>query len=321
MEASQEDLVFQAWNHLELEEYEEAEKLASSLMKLPEEAGFRIQSMIWVARENEQKALEVLEQGLTALPNEWHLWLQYGNMLSQVGRFEEALESFDNGLATEPDQPAWLYLNQAVVYFRQGQIDEALTLLQSIDDPAVITEAFSLQLSMLDQVDRHDLILEIATDELEILPVPETMEEASKLSQICSQIANAAWYEDKSKEEVFHYLRQSISFDRTNPQAIWLWREAYPEFIDSPKEFQLLVQGRFQTQEGQEEQSLFLTTYALVAGSTDHALRLIQAYEIEEVNTETLEILEVEEGESESAQAVGIYEVGGFGILDPDENV
>ena len=318
MEASTEALVLQAWDHLEQEDYEAAEKLATTLMGVPEEAGFRIQSMIWLSREEEQKAMEVLEKGLKTFPQEWHLWLQYGNLLSQLGHFEEALAVFDKGLETAPDQPAWFYLNQAIVYFRQSKVDEALSLLQTIDDPEVITEAFSLQLSMLDQVDRHDLILEMAAEELEILPVPETMEEASKLSHICYLIANAAWYEDKDKTEVLHYLRQSISFDRTNPQAIWLWREAYPEFIPNATGYQLLVQGSFASQE-EEEASVFLTTYQLVSTSLDAAMDMIKAYEIEDIDKDSLQVLEVEEMAATADQAIGIYEVGGLGLIDPEE--
>jgi len=305
-------LSHQAWTLIGEEAYDEAHQLGQQMVEADEEAGYRILAMIHAAQEEPEKALQLIQQGVAHMPQSWQMRLLLGNLLSDAGDFEQAMQAFEQASQLPGAELHWIQINQAVVHGRRGEIDQALNLLQQVDHPEAINEAFEIQLGLLDSVGRHDLIIELAEEDLDLLQAPETEEEAATLSRILSHIASAYWYEDYDGDEVEHYLRQAIAFDRTNPDAMYLLREQDPVFSDQSQIFSLLVKGVIfePDEQGLEQQVEFVTSYEVIADDEEEALDLIRRFEITEIDPNSLQVEAIEPRPNEDEEPKGVYQVG-----------
>ncbi len=321
MTNSQEVLIAQGYDFLAAEEYQDAQKVGQSLIQQGTEAGYRISAQAYAGLEEWDQALTTLQEGIEKMPDEWHLWLQLGNFLSDREDFAAADEAYHKALSCPEVQADWIHINQAVLQFRQGNIDNSLNILQQVTDREVITDAFALQLSLLDQLGQHELIITLAKEELPRIPSPEDEESASTLSRICAYIATACWYEDKSEAEILHYLRQSVVYDRSNQDAAYLFREMDPQFSESPKYYELVIQGNLLPEEVNEDipSQTFLTTYGVIADSEEEALEYIKIFEIDAIDKDSLTVVNAEVENADSEDAKGVYMVGGFGFFEEKE--
>lgn len=305
-------LSHQAWTLIGEEAYDEARQLGQQMVDADEEAGYRILAMIHAAQDESEAALQLIQRGVAHMPQSWQMRLLLGNLLSDAGDFEQAMQAFDQASKLPEAELHWIQINQAVVHGRRGEIDQALNLLQQVDHHEAINEAFEIQLGLLDSVGRHDLIIDLAEEDLDLLQAPETEAEAGTLSRILSHIASAYWYEDYDGDEVEHYLRQAIAFDRTNPDALYLLREQDPIFSDQSQVFSMLVKGViFESDEqGLEQQVEFITSYEVVADDEEEALDLIRRFEITEIDPNSLQVEAIEPRPNEDEEPKGVYQVG-----------
>lgn len=319
MSVNTEALIEQGWEYIDEEAYDSASAVGTQLIGLGNEAGYRMMTQVYLAQDELEKALEILQAGTQVLPLEWKLWFQLGTLQSDLNEFEKAESSYETALACPEVEEAWIYINQGVLTYRQGKIEEALGILNSITDEEVSSEAFSLQLIILEQSNRYGEILELVKEKLEILRSPIDEQDAHTFSRICTTTAYACWHAGRSAEERLHYLYQALEYDRTNPEALWLLREAQPEYSEQALYYELLVQGNFSSKDSVENRGLmFLTTYAVVAENETEALEFIKDFESSEVDKESLRVLEADQREADSTDAKGIYAVGGFGWLEED---
>ena len=315
---SLQSLIQEGWSLIESESWDEAIALTEELKAAGSDTGYRLRSVIFQMQEDPAAALTEVKAGVKLFPKSWEMQMQLGNLLSDTGDLTEAQEVYQKAQNLPGAELHWLQMNQAVALFRQQSFEDALTLLQKIVHPEAINEAFALQLTILDAIGRHDLILEIAEEDLELLKAPEGDEDAQILSNICTSIASAAWYEDKGEEMVMYYLRQAFEYQRGNTDALWLWREMNPVFSENARFYTLLLRGKF-AEEDQSEGEEFMTSYGVIADTVEEAMEMIQAFEKGLVAPDSWELLEAEdEGESEEEDAKGIYYVSGFGVFEPD---
>ena len=308
-----EQLSDQAWILIDEGNFEEALEIGQILIDNGAENGYRISAMVKAMDENWDEAIELLKQGIEKHPEVWQLHLQLGNFYSDTGRFPEAIKAFIKAGNLPNAEKHWAEMNKGMVYYREQNFDAALNTFQKIQHPDAINQAFEIQLRILDQVNRYDLIIEMAEEELENLQTPDNQAEAILMASICIYVANAYFMEDET-EATLHYTRQAIEFDRTNAEAPYLMREAEPVFSDDSQIYSLIVSGQLDHEEGQTLS--FTSTYAVVADSVDEALEFIRNYEIEAVNKQSLIVQEVEETDNTEDEAKGIYQVGDFHFVE-----
>ncbi|MEZ4772276.1 MAG: hypothetical protein R3D00_03770 [Bacteroidia bacterium] len=308
-----ENLSEQAWDLIHEERIEDAIKIGELLKAEGIESGYRIIAMAYALEEKTDEAINELNAGIAMIPDAWQLYLQLGNFLSDKGEFNSALRAFDHASKLPGAERHWLNMNKAVVFTRQMEFDKALTLLQKIEHPEAVNQAIELQLRILDQLGRHDLILQME-DELEHLQTPEDEESAEILSQICTHIARAYYIEDQ-KEPALHYIHQAIEYHRTNEETAALFREVNGRFSENSKIYSVVISGILNDSESEDEIP-FITTYGVVADSEEDALDLIREFEIEAVIKDSLEVEEIASTENEEGDPKGIYMVGGFAFLE-----
>jgi len=305
------ELLAQAEQHLLEGEYEAALTTSQQLAEAGVADAYRIQAQVFAEQEQMDEAVEAIKQGMKLFPDAWDLALFLGNLYGEMGKPDRALRLYDR-LNKESDAPKdWIKLHVAAAHAQKQNFDESLNLLQEIEEENVVNHAFELQLNILDGVGRHDMIIELAEEDLEVLRQPESEADAAQLSRIMSQIAQAYWYEEEDEERIIFYLKQAVAFDRTNPGSLYLLREQDVQFSDDAQGYFLYMKGEIELEQEGETSSrkAFTTAYQVIADSEEEALAFIAAFEIPLIDRESLAIVEVETFENEADEPKGIYEV------------
>jgi tetratricopeptide (TPR) repeat protein len=99
--------------------------------------------------------LDAINRHLTAEPKSPIHWVERGNLLKKVGRWDEAVKNYQDALQLDPNyQPAQVGL--AIVLYRQGQLDAALSACQKILDAGPNRDATSLRGDILSQQGKYN---------------------------------------------------------------------------------------------------------------------------------------------------------------------
>lgn len=314
-----EERIAHGWELLEAEEWRAAQAWGKALAEEGELAGYRIQAAaMQMGLDDLEAAKQTLLSGLTDKPGGWAIYMHLATLEAESGDFELAHTHLDLAKNLPDAEVHWIQFNQAVLLLRQEQWEEGLNLLQEIEHPEVINEAFCLQLEVLDNFGQYDTILELAESDLEVMEVPRDDDEATTMGRICCYIATAAWHEERGAEMVRHYLRQAVTYDRTLDEALWLSRELEATQSEGAQLIHMIVQGQMAADpESGQPGDAFVTSYGVVAPSLEAALEYIRRYETDEVDWDSLVIVESETFPNEENFEDGIYAVSDF--MDPDE--
>lgn len=309
-----------AWEHLELGELEDAQPLIDQLLAAQVEEGYALQAASFSLDEEWESAVAILRQGIHIHPQAWRLYLEVSQRLIQLGQGEAALTAIEQAEANPKAEIHWIHFHKGQVLAILGKVDEALNTWQQVTHPDLINATFAQQLDLLYDLQRYDLIIDMAKAELEQLPVPKDEAEAEVMSQIVTYVGKAYAEESGNEEATLYYLRQAIAFDRTNVEAITALRELDPVYDPESKVFHLNVEGLYQTEEVDEDGEAivipFVTSYALIAASEEEAMDIIKAFEPPEVIRTSLEVEDIEISENEDEEATGMYMVTPLMFLD-----
>ncbi|MEO1449798.1 MAG: hypothetical protein AAFV07_09710 [Bacteroidota bacterium] len=304
-------LAQEAWDALTAEKLDRAREIGETLLAEQIEVGYRVMAGVASSEDDLLKAEEWLQKGLELYPEIWELHLQLATVWSEQELYDKALERLEKARELPHADQEWISMNIAVTQARKQDFDAALNTLQEIESEAFISEAFVLQLSILDGLNQHALILELAGETLEVLPQATDEKSESVMAQICTYIASAAWYEDREEGEIRHYLELAFAYERENEGAIWLLREMNPEFSDKAKGMSLLIKGTLLDEIAPEGVTV-MGQYSLVADSTEEALGMIRDFDKGWLKADSIVMLENESIEAEEEDAKGIYEVSHF---------
>ncbi|MEO0470380.1 MAG: tetratricopeptide repeat protein [Bacteroidota bacterium] len=311
----------EAWEAIGEEEFERAKEIGQQLIAGDYESGYRVLGSVHEQMGETEEAEAVLKKGIETYPENWELFLHLGTLYSEANRLEEAIKVLEDAAKLENVESYWIDMNKAVVYYKMQDVDAALNTLQKVTHPDMFNEAFALQLSILDEVGRYDLLLEVVEEGLEETIPPENDQDAEVMSRICFYAAKAC-YKEEDEEATQFYLKQAIQYHRSNESTLELIRDIRAEYSDSATLYGIMVQALYEpeTEEGKESFP-FMTTYAVLAENEEEAMNYIRDFEIDDVKRESMqvmevEIAEVEEGEESETEAKGIYMVGGMGFMD-----
>ncbi|RMG71348.1 MAG: hypothetical protein D6722_06980 [Bacteroidetes bacterium] len=305
-----EERIAQGWNLISEEAWPEAIALAESLIETGEVSGYRIKAAAQqLGQEDLEAAKATLSEAIHQSPEAWDLRMQFATLLAEMKDYEEAHTQLEQAIALPEAEEHWVTYNKAILLLREERWEEGLNLLQELEHPEVINDAFCLQMEVLDAFGQYDTILEMAEADLELMQVPGTMEEATTMARICTYIATAAWYEEKGGEMVRHYLKQAFVYDRTLDDALWLLRELEGEFHDDSKVYTLQVQGLLLPESPEEGLLPFVAQFGVVARSPEAAFDMVRRFEQESVKPDSLSFMVLEEADKDDDFEDGIYMV------------
>lgn len=150
----------EAFEALEAGEWEAAEARGDELLAMGWSGGFEVKALAAQGRGEVEVARHVLEDGVEKAPGAWPLWLLLGNVRSDLGRFDEALDAFERALRCEGSDAASVRFNRAVAQHRRGEPGAALRDLDVVlalpKPPPFAEEALALAADCLASLGRGD---------------------------------------------------------------------------------------------------------------------------------------------------------------------
>lgn len=294
-EITAEALMETGFRAIEEFDYKRAKKVGNRLRDHRHTSGYEILALAYAGEGRIRKALEVLEEGVTRAPSVWRLWQLLGNYYSDQGRYEEAHAAYRSALACPQTYNSSIYLNIAIVLYREEKYKEALDTLDRVTDEELHLPVASVRTETLNELERYEESLAIASDFLNA--EAETEQERHYLARILTALATAYWKGRNDKDAALHCLKKALVWDKSRQEALWLLRELNPENSPKAKYYRVLVEGVWpEPIEGETAAPGFFTSYDVVADSQEEALEYIRRVEPDEVreslsinNAKTLE--------------------------------
>jgi arylsulfatase A-like enzyme/Flp pilus assembly protein TadD len=101
------------------------------------DAAYKNLAFIYHAIGEETKAIAILEKGLTALPSNYEIFIEYMKMLLSLEQYDKVISSFENANIREAEHDPALWNNLGTAYAQTGNFEEAIKAYEmglSLDD-------------------------------------------------------------------------------------------------------------------------------------------------------------------------------------------
>ena len=276
-----EQLTQDAFAALEAGHYDRVLELTAQLRALKFSSCFEIEALLHLDQNQPVRALQILDEGTGAVPDLWLLWQLKGNVLSDLKRFDEALQAYDAALPLEGADAGSLRLNRATALWRQGRAKAALREVEAAPlenqnlDVRWRLEALQLglwaELKRCDEVKARAQTLYQEQEDLEVEP-----DEAGQLSVAFSQIGWAL-LGCENGDGARAWAGAALEVDRTNTQALLLRRDSAPDLPQADKTFRVMLAGQAEDENG--EVLGFYTPLQIVAPDAERAQKLALEFE------------------------------------------
>ena len=126
------DLEAKAHGLLDAGRTDEARAIAEQLLSMGWSGGFEVKALAQQQAGELPGAIATLEEAVSKVPNLWHLWQLLGNLRSDAGDLDGALEAMNQALGCEAVSEPALRFNRAIVQHRRGEPGKALDDLEMI---------------------------------------------------------------------------------------------------------------------------------------------------------------------------------------------
>jgi tetratricopeptide (TPR) repeat protein len=279
-------LLDQAYNLIEQGESEQAVMVGQELLRQRHARGFEIIALAYEQRGRSADAITILQDGVSKVPNAWPLWELLGNLFSDQEQFAQSQNCYDKALACPNADGDSINYNYAILLKRQGKLNEAMTLAESIKSAELQLQLRVFQLSILNAMKRHDDAAKAGTELVQRLlssgQIPE--DQMQELARANAEIGRAYWEGRKDKQAAWESAWKALEWDRSDNNALWLVREIVSRKSVKSKWFKLVIEGRWHFAiEADKPPPAFVTTYEVVADSVPDALIFAQDLEPLEV--------------------------------------
>jgi len=158
---------------------------------------------------NTDKAIAELEEATKKSPDNKRYWLQFGDLLSNLGRYEEAIDKYEKALSLDPNYDFALY-NIASAYknnagIKQKQEQEKF---EADNNYEIKTELYFPELSKSAEYytktantdkfkDNHNVLLQLAN-------IYQVLEETDKLNSTMSQLDKVQYNVPQNEKRAFY---------------------------------------------------------------------------------------------------------------------
>lgn len=277
-----EQLTAQAFEALEAGQGTRVAEICAELRVMHYSSCFEIEALLALDQGLPSRALEVLDEGLGVVPELWQLWQLRGNILSDGGQWDEALESYKRALPLEDADVNSLRLNRATALWRSQQIEAALNEVALTDGNAKemsVSLHWRLQAVRVALWGEQNRCAEVSERAAQLWADQQEVEidedEAAPLSVAFSQIGWAL-FGCEQPEPARDWARAALEVDRANGQALLLMREVTPDLPLGEATFRVVLRGQTETEDGPTG---FVTTLLAIAPDVAVAEQLAIEFE------------------------------------------
>ncbi len=212
---------------------------AERLLQMGWSGGFEIKALALQTRGDLDGAIATLEEAVRVAPAAWLLWQLLGNLRSDAGRLDAAVEALDAALACDGASESSVRFNRAIVQHRRGEPGAALDDLEPIlalpRPPAFAEDALSLAARCLAELGRADDGLTLVTSARDVC-APDDPRRPRLEAERAVALDRAAQDPDDALDAALH--AGVITAD-----LLALLRRRRPPACEAPRRLHLVVQG------------------------------------------------------------------------------
>ncbi|VVD81418.1 hypothetical protein PHO31112_01121 [Pandoraea horticolens] len=329
--SEQDELMAEAFAHLEAGDPESALEVGKRLESMQYSGAYEVQAMAYADMDEMEQAVAVLEAGVAHAPGVWLLWQLLGNYRSDLGRFPAAIEAYEAASNCAPDEDLVIVdFNHANALARHGNLASAQTRLDRVlESPHLaqagrtfIENAIALRMHLFNA--QGEPKAAIAT--YEALHKHEAGDEGSNVSMadVVAELS-LAYKQSGENDKALASALEAVQLYKWSDAALWALRAARDAQSDTAHAMHLIVEGQWYEPLEDEDPDgpapEFVTTYDVVADDAEEALRLIAECEPPQVR-ESLRIVETHpiDHEDESPTPYkGVYATGDYHMYQPGE--
>ncbi|MHC5020363.1 MAG: tetratricopeptide repeat protein [Planctomycetota bacterium] len=285
-----EELADRGFAALHAEEPEEALAIGRTLARAGHIVGYELQALALGELERPDEAVAVLRRAVEQSPGDWRPRRMLGNLLSDLGRHDDALEAFDAALGCPGVDTAAVQCNASVCLARAERPFEALQRLEDVDDPTYWLRAGVQRARLCIELERYGEALNLAerlrdelTDRLangaEAGDAAEDDDalDADEPGYLLATLAIARWRATGDHAAAVADARAALDYDPVNEGALWAWRELHDRRPPGVSGLSLIVHGTGTAPDGTAAE--FLQRFEVMAAGPGGALELIREIE------------------------------------------
>jgi len=265
----------EGYRHLEAGEWASALAVGEQLRAQAFSGGYELLARAHQALGDEDRALELLREGLQRTPEVWVLWLLKGELHSARGEVDDARSGFQRALACPQVDVSAVHLAQALLLHNTGQYLEALALAEAIETLPWRAQAWPLRIALLIALQRYDQAIDLEEAAMTDL---EALDDPTPLAHLHAQIGQAWWQGHRDKARARLSALASLQQNPYNEDALWLLRQARQERAKAARRLKVVVTGRWPKKEGRPREGFF-RIYQVVVDGPGEALRFIEELE------------------------------------------
>lgn len=125
-------LIDEAWKHLNGKSPDDAVSIGQQLVERGHSSGYEILGRAYRQLGELDKAIDIVQEGVSVAPSVWLLWNLLGNCYSDSGAYERAHSCFQEALKCTQVDVSVVMLNQAIACFREGDLNRAAKRLEVV---------------------------------------------------------------------------------------------------------------------------------------------------------------------------------------------
>lgn len=295
----------QGYEHLQEEEFEEALEVATELEELRFTAAFEIAALAHDGLGDLEAAVGALHRGVEVAPDCWPNWLLLGNYLSDLERFEEAEEAYQQALDCDEAWVASIRLNQAILAGRLEKYEKALELLDDVNDPELKLHVAEQWVANLKHMGRNDEAVVLA--ERTLAENRENEEDADTLARTAALLGRIWLDQDHQREEILQLVLGWLEIEPSCEQLLTLLRDLDGQHSENARRFDMTLHAHLPQGHALADDAIgYYIVCHVVADNEEEAFQLVRRLESADLRP-LLEIEEAHESEANPDQPKGVY--------------
>lgn len=146
---------------IEAGDFDEALELARDLERMGIYSSYEIAASAYAGKGEVQHAVQILERGVQADPDNWINWELLGSYRSESGDYEGADRAYLKGMQCPGAWMDSITYNRAVARARSGDPRKAMELLDDVVDPDLDEPAAMVRIGLLVELGRPEDALDV----------------------------------------------------------------------------------------------------------------------------------------------------------------
>lgn len=307
---------------LEDSDYDSAIHIGQQLELHQRSYAFELQALAYAGKEDLTEAINVLERGVSLVPDVWLLWLRLGNYYSDMARWDDARRAYSRALTCPHVDPSAVYYDCALLSQREGKLVDALRDIECVTSARLRLKAVGLRISIYTNMGNAAEAIRYSEQMLNEMSMGDegAMEddEAADMASLYGEYANAVYHSGDS-ERALQLAWQAVSFWKQQETVLWLIREIEDKHSKLARYHHLTIEGRWSEPfEGEDAPCAFFVTYGVVADSPDEALNMAIRFEPSEVR-ESLKMHECDVSPAVVDEPKGVYNISDYFTFPVEE--